>query len=128
MSEPKPSPLILYIDDEIEHCRLVGDFFTQRGIDVMFAFDGRMAKEILSHTTPNLIFLDLRMPEMDGQTFLKYLRLDLELKSLPVFIITGHPEDVAGLEGEAFEIQGFFTKPVKLEELLTQVKIILNLK
>ncbi|GEM_PF-7010044 len=46
MSSP-PKPFILYIDDEIDYCRLVGDFFSLRGLDVMFAFNGRMAKEIL---------------------------------------------------------------------------------
>ena len=121
-------PFVLYIDDEIEQCRLVGDFFTSRGMDIMFAFNGRMAKEILSRATPSLIFLDLHMPKMSGKEFLKYLRLDLKNKALPVFVITGFPKDISNLEQEAFEIQGFFTKPVKLEELLIETKKILNLK
>jgi len=63
---PPQKPFILYIDDEIDQCRLVGDFFTLRGLDVMFAFNGRMAKENLQKTKPALIFLDLHMPEMNG--------------------------------------------------------------
>lgn len=125
---PDTPQWILYIDDEIEQCRLVGDFFTARGIDVMFAFNGKMAQDILHTRTPSLIFLDLRMPQMDGQTFLKYLRLDLEQKSLPVFVITGYPEDITELEEEAFAIQGFFTKPVKLEELFEETTKLLKPK
>ena len=120
------SPFILYIDDEIDQCRLVGDFFTMRGIDMMFAFSGQMAREILKKTSPSLIFLDLHMPEMNGKEFLKYLRGDLNNKSLPVIIITGFPDKISSLESEAFEIQGFFTKPVKLEELFEEAKKILG--
>jgi CheY-like chemotaxis protein len=126
MSEPKTPHWILYIDDEIAQCRLVGDFFTGRGIDVMFAFSVPMAKEILETLMPDLIFLDLRMPEMHGREFLHFLaRKGMEI---PVFVITGYPEDITELEEEAFEVQGFFTKPVKLEELFEETKKLLKLK
>jgi len=126
MREPKTPKWILYIDDEIDQCRLVGDFFTQKGIDVMFAFNGRMAQEILEKLKPDLIFLDLRMPQMNGKEFLQHLQR--QGSEIPVFVITGFSEDIPELEEEAFEIQGFFTKPVKLEELFDQTKKILNLK
>jgi len=121
-----PNPFILYIDDEIDYCRLVGDFFALRGFDVMFAFNGRMAKEILLKTYPDLIFLDLHMPEMNGKEFLKYLKS--ENIQIPVIVITGHPEEISSLEAEAFEIKGFFPKPVRLEELFEETKKILKLK
>jgi two-component system response regulator (stage 0 sporulation protein F) len=126
MREPKVPYWILYIDDEIDHCRMVGDFFTSRGLDVMFAFNGKMAQEILRQQTPNLIFLDLRMPEMHGKDFLRYLTH--QRITIPVFVITGYPEDITDLEEEAFEIKGFFTKPVKLEELFEETKKLLKIK
>ena len=126
MRQPQTPYWILYIDDEIDQCRLVGDFFTSRGLDVMFAFNGKMAQEILRTHTPNLIFLDLRMPQMNGKEFLHFLTH--QRITIPVFVITGYPEDITELEGEAFEVQGFFTKPVKLEELFEETKKLLKLK
>ena len=126
MRQPQTPYWILYIDDEIDQCRLVGDFFTARGLDVMFAFSGSMAQEILRTHTPNLIFLDLRMPQMNGKEFLHFLTH--QRITIPVFVITGYPEDITELEGEAFEVQGFFTKPVKLEELFEETKKLLKLK
>ncbi len=105
---------------------MVGDFFTQHGIDVMFAFSVPMAKEILETLIPDLIFLDLRMPEMHGREFLHFLQK--KGMEIPVFVITGYPEDISELEEEAFEIKGFFTKPVKLEELFEETKKVLKLK
>lgn len=124
MGTPKAPQWILYIDDEMDQCRLVGDFFAARGIDVMFAFNGHMAQQVLQRHVPNLIFLDLRMPEMNGKQFLHYLTH--QRITIPVFVITGYPEDIPELEEDAFEIHGFFTKPVKLDELFLQAKEMLK--
>ena len=120
------SPWILYIDDEINQCRMVGDFFTKRGIDVMFALSATQAAQILKTLTPSLIFLDLHMPQMNGKDFLHHLR-DQHIQ-IPVIVITAYPEGIPELEEEAFEIKGFFTKPVRLEELFLKTKEILENK
>lgn len=117
---------ILYIDDEVEHSRIVGDYFALRGLDVMFAFDGQMAVQILNRTKVDLIFLDLHMPRMNGKEFLRYLRQN-QVKTA-VIVVTGYPKEITGLEDEAFEIAGFFDKPVRLEELLEQTKRILGVE
>ena len=104
---------------------MVHDFFLVRGLNVMMAFNGEMAQEILDRFDVKLIFLDLRMAGVDGRTFFKYLRntgIDI-----PVIVLTGYPEEIVDLEDEAFELAGFFSKPYKLEELLEQTKEVLKL-
>ena len=118
-------PTVLYIDDQIDHSRVVGDYLTVRGLDVMFAFDGQRAVQILDNTKVDLIFLDLHMPKMNGKEFLKYLS-QKKIKTA-VIVITGYPNEISSLEDGAFEIAGFFDKPVHLEELFEQTKRILGL-
>jgi CheY-like chemotaxis protein len=84
-----------------------------------------MAKEILLKTHPGLIFLDLHMPQMNGKEFLSHLKE--ENIKIPVIVITGYPDEIPNLEAEAFEIKGFFPKPVRLEELFEEAKKILKL-
>lgn len=116
---------ILYVEDDPQAACPVADFFIQRGLDVILAFSSPLAQQILNLLTPSLIFLDLHMPHINGKEFLHYLK-DKNLK-IPVIVITGFPEEIAELEEEAFEIKGFFTKPVKLEDLFQETKKILNL-
>lgn len=96
-----------------------------RGFDVMFAFDGQMAVQIIQSAKVDLIFLDLRMPKMNGKEFLRYLR-EKQIQTA-VVVITGYPKEITSLEEEAFEIAGFFDKPVHLDELYEQSKRILGM-
>jgi len=79
---------ILVVDDD-PICREIHRRLLPRaGYAVVVATNGKDALNALKEHTPDLILLDLAMPQMDGLTFLKHLREDIRFKELPVFLIT----------------------------------------
>ncbi len=79
---------ILVVDDNEEVRELFGRLLEDKVKEVRFAENGRAALSVLNDYEPDLIFLDLMMPEMDGLTFLRILRSDPRLLSLPVVVVT----------------------------------------
>ncbi len=65
---------ILVVDDEIEICNIFYDFFTPKGYEVTKATNGKAALEKIKSERPDLVFLDIRMPEMDGIEVLKQIK------------------------------------------------------
>ncbi len=79
---------ILVVDDNDEVRELFGRLLEDKVKEVRFAENGRVALSILNDYEPDLIFLDLMMPEMDGLTFLRVMRSDPKLLALPVVVVT----------------------------------------
>ena len=79
---------ILIVDDNTEVQDLFANLLNGRVRELRSAANGREALEVLNHYRPDLIFLDLMMPEMDGLTFLRALRMDKQLMNLPVVVVT----------------------------------------
>lgn len=71
---------------------------------------------------PDLILLDLRLPKMDGLDVLREIREDLELKSLPIVIMTSSQEEQDRLICEQHAVEAYITKPVDLTKFLSLVK------
>ncbi|HXH02100.1 MAG TPA: response regulator [Candidatus Competibacteraceae bacterium] len=79
---------ILVVDDNHEVHELFKTLLTGEVQEIRTASNGKEALEVLNHYEPDLIFLDLMMPEMDGLTFLRVLRTDRRLMNLPVVVVT----------------------------------------
>jgi CheY-like chemotaxis protein len=84
---------ILVIDDDPDAAELVSRMLTRAGHEVEIASNGRNAIMRLTGVLPDLVLLDLRMPEMDGVHFLEVLRSYLRWQSVPVILVTAYPED-----------------------------------
>ena len=84
---------ILVIDDDPDAADLVTRVLTRAGHEVEIASNGREAIMRLTGTLPDLVILDMRMPEMDGVHFLEVLRSYLRWQSVPVILVTAYPED-----------------------------------
>ncbi len=79
---------VLLVDDDMVSAREMGNFLRKRGCKVYFAFDGENGLSIAREERPDLIFLDLKMPVMDGFAFLREMGRDGDLASIPVVILT----------------------------------------
>jgi DNA-binding response OmpR family regulator len=101
---------ILVVDDEVHIIRILSDTLTRRGYDVVTGADGREAVELALAEHPDLIFLDVMMPNMSGFEACQVLRRDHGLE-VPIFLLTarGQERDVA--EGEAAGATCYLTKP-----------------
>lgn len=114
-------PRVLVIEDQANERELLASCLQLAGIDVLTAANGRIAFDLLhEHEPPDLVLLDMRMPEMDGPTFLQTIRDDVRLNSLRVFGLTGSSRcDFA----PNLPINGWFSKPVRIDALLQALQL-----
>ncbi len=119
---------ILIADDEPDILTFFSTVLEDNGAEVITALNGREAIDLARSEKPDLITLDLNMPEMDGGKVFEALRKDEELASVPVCIITGRPELRRLIYDRPVKApEGYLDKPVSEETLLMNVRKILEL-
>jgi two-component system alkaline phosphatase synthesis response regulator PhoP len=114
---------VLVVDDEPRLVSLVETYLTQNGFRVATASNGREALAVAQRQEPDLIILDLMMPEMDGYEFMRRYR---DGHATPIILLTARvdsEEKVAGLEAGADD---YITKPFRPRELMARVKAVLR--
>jgi len=118
---------ILVVDDIPENVRLLEAVLAPRGYEVVSATNGREALELVESEKPDLVLLDVVMPEMDGYAVCQALRNDEENAVLPVIMVTSSigPEKTKAIEAGADD---FIPKPFNHDELLTRVRSLLRIK
>ena len=116
---------ILVADDDAITQRIVSFIVTKLGHRVLSASNGLEAVRQVQQSRPNLLILDLAMPEMDGLTALRLLRADDRFRDLPIIMLTSsgldHDARAARLEGAS----DFVTKPFRSHELVDKVERLL---
>jgi len=117
---------ILVIDDSSTNVVLLNAVLLQYGYEVITAFSAKEAFRILEKESPDLILLDLLMPEISGFDFLGEIKKKKKLKNIPVVIVSavGSKENVS-LTQELGAVS-FINKPVNIEELLNTVSGLLR--
>jgi DNA-binding NtrC family response regulator len=116
---------ILVIDDEQGIRDLLGTLLRRKGYDVVLAESGRKGLELFRQARPDLIVLDLKMPEMDGLTVLRQIRT-LDLRK-PVVILTGAGTADAAEQARALGVTEFIEKEFSLHRLGDALKRLLTL-
>ncbi len=110
---------ILVVDDEIDVCDFVKNFFEERNFQVFTALNGNEALRIVRREKPHIILLDIRMREMDGIETLKKIRaVDKDVKVIMVTAVADEDKMEAARELGASE---YMTKPLVLEDLESTV-------
>lgn len=102
---------VLVVDDDADVTDTMREILEDEGHRVMVANNGRQALELARSVRPDLVLLDLEMPEMDGRHFLALVRATPELASVQVVVLSGSA-DARSLGAEAV------TKPLRLDTLL----------
>lgn len=117
---------ILVVDDEPEAVELVEFNLTQAGFEVVTAADGAEALRKARKATPNLIVLDLMLPELDGLEVCKLLRLDPVTAGIPIVMVTAKAAELDRILGLELGADDYITKPFSPRELVLRVKNILQ--
>lgn len=114
---------ILVVDDEKNIVQLARLYLSNEGYRVEEAHNGRQALEKARAVNPDLIVLDLMMPEMDGLTVCKEIR---KTSSVPVIILTARNDDIDKIVGLEVGADDYVTKPFNPRELVARVKAVLR--
>ena len=117
---------ILAVDDEKHIVRLVQINLQKEGHEVATANTGKEALEVVSEFAPDLIVMDVMMPEMDGFEALKKLKENPATKEIPVIMLTAKAQDADVFRGWQSGADLYLTKPFNPAELLTFVKRLLQ--
>jgi PAS domain S-box-containing protein len=101
---------VLIVDNDRLCVEVLGDILKQEGHEVFRAYDGMEALEFLEREVPDLIFLDIVMPKIDGDRMLRYIRSDPRTASIPIVIVSGtlveDSGDVLALKADAYVAKG----------------------
>lgn len=114
---------ILLVDDEPEIIEISSDYFKAAGYDVVMAKDGVQALSTFRREKPDLIVLDLMLPEMDGLEVCRAVRRE---SNVPIIMLTARVEEVDKLIGLEIGADDYMTKPFSPRELVARVKVVLR--
>jgi len=112
---------ILIIDDTPENLQVLVRFLAESGYRTLIAEDGVSGLEQLTRVKPDLILLDVTMPELDGFETCRKIKASAELKDIPVLFLTARSDISDKLTGFRSGGQDYITKPIQKEEVLARV-------
>jgi len=128
ISETKKKPKILIADDEEKNLKLIGGILTNYGYVFETAKNGLEALEKTKEISPDLIFLDIMMPEMDGYETCRRLKEDPTTQHIPVVMVTALTDKESRIRGLEVGANDFLTKPVDKTELKIRTNNLLKIK
>ena len=113
---------ILYVEDNIDNRTLVRRILMAEGYNLLEAVDATQALEILKSTQPNLILMDINMPDMDGYTLTAKIKGTPGLESIPVIALTANV--MRGDREKSLEAgcDGYIQKPIDIDTLSEQIE------
>lgn len=115
---------ILIIDDEPDFAELFKKRLEANGYEVFIAVNGNEGLKKMRAEKPDVVLLDILMPEKDGYTMLKEAKRDSFISHIPVIVVTAKPfmQDLFDLEG----VHDYLVKPIDDDELLLRIKLTLK--
>jgi CheY-like chemotaxis protein len=119
-------PKVLLVEDNAENRDALSRRLQRRGYDVILATDGREGVAMVHAEAPDLILLDIRVPEMDGWEVARTLEASEATRDIPVIALTAHA--MAGDREKALEVgcDDYHSKPVQFSRLLGQIAALLK--
>ena len=119
-------PKILVVDDEPDAVELIDFNFKAAGYEVVTAADGNEALKKARTTLPDLIVLDLMLPEVDGLEVCKILRRDPATAAIPIIMVTAKAAEIDRVLGLELGADDYITKPFSPRELVSRVKAVIR--
>ncbi|CAG0946562.1 Transcriptional regulatory protein BaeR [Anaerolineae bacterium] len=114
---------ILIVDDEPKIIQIARDYLERAGFRVATAYDGKSALAVARSSKPDLIVLDLGLPELDGLDVTRALRKD---SNVPISMLTARGEETDKLVGLEIGADDYITKPFSPKELVARVRVVLR--
>lgn len=118
MTNKTLSHRILVVDDDKEIVRLVRSYLEQAGYNVLTAHDGNTALQSIRSDRPDLVVLDLMLPERDGLEITRVVRGDDALAGIPIIMLTARVEDIDKILGLELGADDYITKPFNPREVV----------
>jgi len=125
MAEEKKT--VICIEDEPEMIDLIRLILGRKGFDLVGAIGGQEGIDAVRQLKPDLVLLDLMMPDMDGWEVYQQMKADDELKSIPVIVVTAKAQSIDKVLGlHIAKVDDYVTKPFGPQELLQSVNKVLG--
>jgi len=119
-------PKILVVDDDIHATTLFKTILTAKGFDAFIVNDSAIAVQTANSTDPDLIILDLMMPEPNGFELCKMLRADPKYSQTPIVIFTAMGDNESKNLAMDAGADEFLTKPFRVEDLMQKIQSLIN--
>ncbi len=122
---------VLLVDDDVDFCEAAKLLLDSKGYEVILAHDGKEGLEKVRGEKPDLVILDVMMPEMNGYDVCVVLKADVELKKIPVILLTAVDQNLfkttyTQAMGLMTEADDYIAKPVEPQDLVRRVEGWLN--
>jgi two-component system response regulator VicR len=118
---------VVCIEDEPEMVDLVRLILGRKGFELIGAIGGREGLETVRRVKPDLVLLDLMMPDMDGWEVYQQMKADEDLKAIPVIVVTAKAQSIDKVLGlHIAKVDDYVTKPFGPQELLESVRKVLG--
>jgi DNA-binding response OmpR family regulator len=118
---------VLCVEDEPEMIDLIRLILGRRGFEVIGANGGKAALSIVREENPDLVLLDLMMPDMDGWEVYQQLKADATLSQIPVIVVTAKAQSIDKVLGlHIAKVDDYISKPFSPQELMDSVDQVIN--
>jgi len=114
---PRPRPVVLIADDTTDTRDLYAEYFRTRGFIAITAHDGPTAVQAALEHVPDVIVMDLAMPQYDGLTATSKIKQDARTRRTRVILLTGYPMDTIARKASEVGVDRYLTKPCLPHEL-----------
>jgi two-component system alkaline phosphatase synthesis response regulator PhoP len=121
---------ILIVDDEAHIRMLIEQTLEEledEGVEFLTAENGEIALEIIQAEKPNLVFLDVMMPKMNGMEVCRKIKKELEMKDVFIVLLTAKGQELDRLKGQEVGADVYMTKPFDPEVILNKAKEVLGI-
>ena len=126
-ADTRPSRVVC-IEDEPEMIELLRLILTKRGFEVIGVANGREGLDTIAAVKPDLVLLDLMMPDMDGWDVYQRMKADEDMRDIPVIVVTAKAQNIDKVLGlHIAKVDDYITKPFRPGELLASVEKVLDL-
>ncbi len=117
---------VIIVEDNPNSGKLAAKLLRGGGFTVHLCEDGETGYEAALEHTPNLVLVDLGLPDMDGQTVVALLRQEDKLEKVPMIAFTAYPPDTARDMARAYGCDGVITKPIDTRTFVKQIEAYLT--
>ena len=115
-------PTILLVDDQLQNLRLLSDLLDEQGYEVQQAIKGAIALKSIHQNPPDLILLDINLPDVDGYTICQQIKTDVKTQDIPVIFISALDEPWDKVRAFSSGGSDYIAKPFKVVEVLARVE------